>query len=263
MKRKINMIVTDLDKTLIRTDKSISQYSLEVFDQCKEKGILIALATARSEEQAKRYIELLKPDIIISNGGSLARYQGKTIYKSLLSIELSNQIIKECILNSNCGDIVVQTDTAYYSNGKDLSKYGSDFSHAQYNDYSDSLNSMTHKIAVEVFDENFTNALTSQYPDCSGIRFSGERWYRFAHKDATKLKAINKLIKYLDFKLEEVVAFGDDYNDIEMIKNCYGIAVANAINEAQAIAKYVTMSNDEDGVADYIDRYILSDHNFL
>ncbi len=112
-----------------------------------------------------------------------------------------------------------------------MSNYGSDFSHAQYNDYSDSLNSMAHKIAVEVYDENFTNTLTSKYTDCNCIGFSGESWYRFAHKDATKFKAINKLTKYLGIELEEVLAFGDDYNDIEMLKHCHGIAVANAIIE--------------------------------
>ena len=257
MKSDIKIIVTDLDKTLIRTDMTISQYSLNVFNKCKKEGILIALATARSEEQAKRYIELIKPDIVISNGGSLAKYVGKTICKSMLSVEISNQIIKDCIDDSNFGDVVVQTEKEYYSNGKNFDKYGIDFSHAQFNDYAYPLKSMTHKISVEIFDQNSAKELASKYTDCDFIGFSGENWYRFAHKDATKMKAIDKLTKYLKIGLKQVVAFGDDYSDMQMLKDCYGIAVANAIKEVQAIAACVTKNNDEDGVADFIDRNIL------
>ena len=58
--------------------------------------------------------------------------------------------------------------------------------------------------------------------------------------------------------LEDVIAFGDDYNDIEMIKHCgLGIAMGNAIPQVKKVANAITVSNDADGVAKYIEEYIL------
>lgn len=56
----------------------------------------------------------------------------------------------------------------------------------------------------------------------------------------------------------ETVYFGDDYDDIEPIKMCgLGVAVANAINEVKAAADHITESNDDDGVAKFIEKMIL------
>ena len=60
--------------------------------------------------------------------------------------------------------------------------------------------------------------------------------------------------------LDEIVAFGDDKNDIDMLKICgTGVAVSNAIKEVLDIADEVTLSNDEDGVAKWIAKIILGE----
>lgn len=57
--------------------------------------------------------------------------------------------------------------------------------------------------------------------------------------------------------MDEIVAFGDDENDIDMLKSCgLGVAVSNAIPEVQLVADKLTLSNDEDGVAFFIEREI-------
>jgi hydroxymethylpyrimidine pyrophosphatase-like HAD family hydrolase len=54
--------------------------------------------------------------------------------------------------------------------------------------------------------------------------------------------------------LSDIIAFGDDYNDMEMLKNCgVGVAVANACDEAKSAADYVCGSNDEDGAANWLE----------
>lgn len=76
--------------------------------------------------------------------------------------------------------------------------------------------------------------------------------------DATKWNGIKKMLSYLGIAPEAAVYFGDDYDDIEPIAKCgIGVAVSNAIPEVLKAADRVTERNDLDGVANYIERYVL------
>ena len=80
------------------------------------------------------------------------------------------------------------------------------------------------------------------------------------NKNATKLNAIKQLSDLWNIDLSEMTAFGDDYNDIEMIKYCgVGVAMANAIAEVLEAADVITETNDNDGVAQYISKHVLLD----
>lgn len=69
----IKMIVCDLDRTLSQTDKSISDYTLEVLEKCRKRGILLGFAADRTENDTKPFINMVKPDILVLNGGALAK----------------------------------------------------------------------------------------------------------------------------------------------------------------------------------------------
>ena len=78
------------------------------------------------------------------------------------------------------------------------------------------------------------------------------------NKNARKRNPIRDIAYYFGLSLDEVAAFGDDYNDIEMLRDCgIGIAVANAIDEVKAAADYVCDSNDNDGVAKWLEENVL------
>lgn len=63
----------------------------------------------------------------------------------------------------------------------------------------------------------------------------------------------------MNITLNEIVSFGDDINDMEMLQTCgTGVAVSNAVADVKAVADCVTLSNDEDGVADWIEKNILT-----
>lgn len=94
--------------------------------------------------------------------------------------------------------------------------------------------------------------------DCDCIRFSDGYWYKFTRKDVTKEKAIMEICSACGIKAKEIIAFGDDYADIGMLKLCgKGIAMGNAINEVKEIADLVIGSNDEDGIAEYLRQSII------
>ena len=69
--KNIKLIITDLDFTLLHTDKSISEYSKNIFRKCSKYGIKTAIATARYRIGAEKYINILKPDFEITTDGSI------------------------------------------------------------------------------------------------------------------------------------------------------------------------------------------------
>ena len=78
------------------------------------------------------------------------------------------------------------------------------------------------------------------------------------NKDARKLNAIRAVADYYGLTLTETVAFGDDYNDIKMLRDCcIGVAVANAIDGAKAVADHICGDCDDDGVARWIEENLL------
>jgi hypothetical protein len=78
------------------------------------------------------------------------------------------------------------------------------------------------------------------------------------HKDATKSRAISELAKIWGIDPSEIVSFGDDFNDIDMLIYAgFGVAMANAIGEAKTAADYVCGSNDEDGAARWLEENVL------
>ena len=90
--------------------------------------------------------------------------------------------------------------------------------------------------------------------------FSDGYWYKFTKKTATKEKAILEICSACGIKAEEIIAFGDDYADIGMLKLCgKGIAMGNAIKEVKEEADWVIGSNDEDGIAEYLAGNLLKD----
>ena len=86
----------------------------------------------------------------------------------------------------------------------------------------------------------------------------GENWYRYAHRNIGKMTAIEIISKNKKVPICDIIAFGDDYNDIEMIKNCgIGIAMENGIDEIKKTAKYVCGNNNDGGLGKWIDENII------
>ena len=125
-------------------------------------------------------------------------------------------------------------------------------------DFSKGLDCDAYKITVEIEQETTANRIASDFPTVDVIPFSGEGWYRFADKNADKWHGVKALAVNLGLKFADIAAFGDDHNDVEMLRNCgIGVAVANAIDEVKATADYVCDANDNDGVAKWLEENVL------
>lgn len=258
-KNTCKLLLFDLDGTLLQSDKTISQRTLSVLRKCRQEGILIGVSTSRSEQNSLVYLNELMPDILISSGGALVKYGTEYIYKADFSVAETNAIID--LARSVCGndcEITIDTIDAHYWNYKiDPKKLDQSWGDSTYTDFSDFAECAL-KICVEIFEQDKANELAERLSDCDCIRFSDGYWYQFTKKNVTKENAIIKITEVCGFGTESIIAFGDDFADIGMLELCgLGVAMGNAIEEIKEKADTVIGSNDEDGIAVFLENEMI------
>lgn len=250
----IKMIVTDLDGTLLRKDKSISEYTKKILSKCQRQNIKVVFATARPERTTYPYLDCILPDAIISNNGAkisckekelqVFEINAKTVQKivtQLLDMEMRFCLDYEDFSLTNCLDYQSWKNwNALFSNFKNYDPNG------------------VQKIAVQASDlSQFSDMRLEEY-GCSVYANQNDKWYMITDNEASKTAALKYLSIYYDLSLHEIVAFGDDYNDIDMLGSCgVGVAMENSVTEIKKYAQYLCPSNDKDGVAMWIEKNIL------
>jgi Cof subfamily protein (haloacid dehalogenase superfamily) len=268
----ISLILTDLDGTLFHNDKTISNYTKRVIAEAQKKGVLFGISTARARVNAVKFLDGLSPDVLISNGGGMVTYfektdssgkekltTGKRVGKKIYSCEFSVQEVRTLIKTAFevCGAntiMSVDNEVGLYSNSED--ELGDKF--WTYVDFSD-FNEPGMKVCIQTLDKEKIIKIASSVglEQVDYLPFSDIPWYKMSKKDATKERAIEALCKYLNIQPVQIAAFGDDFNDIGMLKLCgKGIAMENAIAEVRQIADEVCASNEADGVAKWIERFL-------
>ena len=106
------LILTDLDHTLLRSDGSVSDYTLEVLQKCRQKGVLFAIATARYWIGAEKYIDLLRPDYEITTDGTLIHSNGNCIYSCAFTKEETNRAVREILKKQPDAEVTVADSLA-------------------------------------------------------------------------------------------------------------------------------------------------------
>ena len=86
------LILLDLDYTLLKNDKTISQKSIKVLNACQKQGIKVGFSTSRGNTNIQQYVDLVNPDIIICNGGANIYSNGKLLHSQGFTLEQTRQI---------------------------------------------------------------------------------------------------------------------------------------------------------------------------
>lgn len=251
----MKLLLFDLDGTLLQSDKTISARTKAAINKCREKGMLIGVSTSRSEHNSLVYLHDLMPDILISSGGALVKYKGEYIYKAEFSAQQTREMID--IARDVCGrdcEITIDTIDEHYWNYKvDPKLVDKSWGDSIYTDFSD-FSKCSLKMCVEIFDSEKAKILSDRLSECDCIRFSDGYWYKFTKKNVTKENAIIQITQSCGFGTDSIIAFGDDYADIGMLQLCgMGVAMGNAIDEVKEHADVVIESNDEDGIAKFLE----------
>lgn len=252
LKDKIKMIVTDLDRTLLRTDKTISDYTAQIFNKCREKNIKIVFATARPKRTVNLFFKKIPADCLTThNGGVIYIGEEQVCYRGI-SPDVTKNILKALSHDFPEATLSVEIDDVLYAN---FVIEGWEYIRS---DFTDLPNKPAEKILAGLSSDISKESLKKYLPDNLYIETADGTLAMIMNREAAKHKAVEFLADYYNYNLREVLAFGDDYNDVEMLRKCgIGVAVANAIDEAKAAADFICASNDDDGVAKWIEENIL------
>ena len=263
MKKDIRLIAVDLDNTLLRRDKSISDFTKSVFTQCREKGIVIAFATARSEKASEQFMRQIVPDVIISNSGALARRGAETLYLASIPNVTAQKLVHYCVGSPEILQITLDSGNGYFNSLKfdsDSANPSHDYSHAITIDFAEQIDfGDVYKIVVRADDRQVMRNIAAFFPSVGVLSFTEDKvWHMLHSPAATKGQALCAVADALNISIENVVAFGDDINDIEMLQNAgAGVAMSNAIEDVAAVADYICGDCDEDGVANWLAANVL------
>lgn len=252
----IKMIILDLDGTLIRSDKSISERTLKVLRQCQDRGIIVVIATARFWIGAEKYIRMIHPDYEITTDGTMIHRGEDMVYSCGMDLQTTNQLIRMIQAADAHAEITAAVDKRVYWNSLHIAE-SEKLHKAIYCDYHSPLPEPACKIAAYLPDRETAGHLADACK-LKLISYRDENFYAYISPDAGKLQAIRALASSLHISMEQLAAFGDDENDLEMLKACgKGIAVANGLESVRAAADEVCESNDSDGVAKWLETNVL------
>ena len=246
---KKKLIFFDLDDTLLRRDKSVSNNTLKVLKLLREKGHKIIIDTARNKLMTLPLTDLLEVNYTIINAGAYIIDCNKNVIRSLvIDKEKSKDLVNE--LFKHIEVVSIQTDDVLYTN--DINDKSPVRTYYDFNGF----NGMDcFKVLVRDLDLDLGKKLASKY-NLDFENYFGGRWSRFCHKDATKAKALEFIASYEEVDLLDTIAFGDDYGDIEMLKTSdVGVAMNNALDDVKKSATYICGDADDDGVARFLDEY--------
>ena len=254
----MKLILTDLDETLLHSDKTISDYSIQILNECKAKGIFVGFSTTRGKVNIEEYIEQVQPDFVICNGGAGIYFQNELIKTFSFTVEETQKLLssvkKYCSPNT---EMTLDTlENIYWNRKEDKSVKGYALN-SIYHDF-ENFELPAMKFCVKTQDENIAKKIAQTVSSCDYLPFSDIPWYKFSSGNATKENAINFICEKFEIPTEKIIAFGDDFNDIGMLKLCgKGIAMENAISQVKEIADEITLSNNDDGVAKFLEKFLL------
>ncbi len=287
------LITVDLDGTLLNKYGEVSEYSKNIIKKLTDQGTLVVLASGRISESVLTIAkEIGANKYYISGNGSVLYDMQKEeiIYEKYLSKEKVLELIELCEKNSIYYNIYTESsviakslnyNVAFYNyeNTKKSSDKKTEINIVDdvYN-YIKTLN--TNKfLKMTICDENkivFSSILrkVKDIPDIDVLEVShmskkkikmgtkeisvGYYYTEISSKNVDKWYAIEEIMKKEKIAKEEVISFGDNNNDILMIKNAgLGIAMGHSNEQVKKVAKFVTKTNDEDGVAKALENIML------
>lgn len=268
---KYKMLVLDIDGTVTNSKKEITKKTLDAIIKIQELGCTVVLASGRPTPGIMPVAKELKLKeyggyILSFNGAKIINCQtGEIIYQKVLPLEVIPTIYEEAVDNK-VGLITYEKDMVI--SGRGIDEYV--LKEAQINKIE--IKEVDNFVEYVNFDinkclitgepkklEQMDRSMNEKYGEDLSIYRSEPFFLEIMPKNIDKAYSLEQLCKHRNISKNEMIAVGDGFNDLSMIQYAgLGVAMDNAQEQVKQVANYITRSNDEDGVAHVIEKFILA-----
>lgn len=275
MKRDIRMIGLDLDGTLLNDKKEITPYTRDVLKAAMDQGVHVLIATGRPLTAIDAELQVF-PEMryaVTSNGARIVDVQeNRTLFESTMSGEKALEVMDKIKDYDMVCEIFTEGDG--YSSIRNLERIGEFFDTPEMVDYVRRTRvpiedvrqvALREGVSIEkvhlIFNDlDARKKVKEIITGIEGVHVTGAfpNTIETLQAGTSKANGLMELGRILGVSKEQIMVCGDGMNDYEMIeKSGFGVAMSNGSPKVKAIADYVTVSNNEDGVAKAIEKFVL------
>ena len=260
------ILCSDLDGTLLTTKNDVSEFTISEINRVKKhlRIILVSARMPKSMTYLQDRLGIANQPIICYNGALILDGE-----KEILSITMPSSEVNPLynIAEEHNIKLGLYHKNLWYA-PEDSERVQKEIFHTKvhpiFEDTKTTLSNWNtdnigaHKIMMMGTKES-TDAVWSKLNTFNELQFyrSNDTLIEVAPKEISKLSAIEKLLNYGE-SLEDIIAFGDNYNDAEMLEKVgCGVAVDNGRSEVKSLANHITLKNTENGVAHFIKEHLV------
>lgn len=263
------LLVLDVDGTLVNTKKQITERTLQAVIECQENGVRVAIASGRCTEGIRHQAKAIKLDefggyVISFNGGKITNFQtGEVVFETTLPPGMLHELYdyslqeKTGFLTYNKGKIYAHSETDPYIV---MDAEGCDIPIVVPEDFHRTVKFLGNKFILTGEPQRMARLEKKAAADFSGrlsVYRSEEFYLEMMPLGVDKAYGLSKLLLNLGYSRNQMVCCGDGFNDLSMIEYAgLGVAMANAPDVLREKADYVAPCCDEDGLVDVINRFI-------
>jgi len=264
----IKLVAIDLDDTLLDSGLRISPRCADDIEKIRQRGILVTLATGRMYRSALPYALQLGMNIpLITYQGALVKdsLSGEVLYFRPVG-ELAPKVMEFLREQGVYFHTYFNDQLCVDTDGPEARAY-SQLAGVELTFMPDLVEASRHQPAPKIMaishDIRLLDPIEADLNERFGqdlfITRSKMHYLEIMHRDANKARALQLVAEHYGIDQADVLAIGDSYNDIAMLNWAgTGVAVGNAPQAVKAAADYVTNSNDEDGVAEALEKWVLN-----
>lgn len=249
------LLVSDMDGTLLNTDKKISKNNIDAINKFVAQGGIFTFATGRMMESVRKYLDTVNINvpIILYNGTKIHDYnKDETLYELFLEEKVKSIIKKMKEQYKDLGIEIYCNENVYiFNNCRFAERFAPDRNDVHYN-IPEELWSLNWTKILILGEEEQLNILEENFSSCFGqvnLVRSGENYLEILPVGTSKGHALEKLCKIINIDISNTIAVGDNMNDFELLKKSgYGFCVSNGNKKLLNEIKYKCSSNDEHAI---------------